>query len=716
MHGIDKRVLKPSMAPSLVHLSPDAPPRTVPDVRRKRARTEASGVILARRSTSGTRSLDVNGVITFPLEGAKGRDFVVRLRECTNRWFHENLQRMLVDTTTTMLKHAHILLAKTQWDALPLETRQAYADRIDLRTDKGMRLAFDGDYIKQMSWWRAMPGKDFFRSAILYVKMGNTGMSLGNMAGAWTTKGFGLWAHLVPDVGLPMVTAAMRIMATELGLTPGLPGHFPHPIYKPPGGAALEIHHDQMAPSVLLSNLREHVASTDPSTMGWVRRHGIQLLAHLQGGTGPRDGATFVVGPMTPAKLLVCLSAYSDGRVGGDYVAWNRQPVGKIVLDWEKHLGAFNLELAKKGHMGIGLLAGVPDDVFHGDHDGFVVGFPVAWPHGSFANDVEEDRGARKGSRITVTLPIALDRTTQVPDRRIPTRLRHMATLSTGGHTLDEYVDAEAWLANDVAFYATGLTHANPHKVVGLIRHSEAPGPPGPFAPISVKDAQVTAYLAMLEGFGPLTTPPIAPIVPTALIVPVAPIVPTAPTAPIVPVYKPLQWRSPPTVAVLDQDVRIVKVKQPSANMLVASIKDIENRDWSLKPSTGFPAWVLVASSKVRPTGSMMDDLRDRLTRGFPPTGHALALSNDVNPNNYTYGSILGMILIEGCYTGGPPQPSVWYNPPCVAWVVSQAWEFPTPIPLDADDGMQTQASLVIRPQYRRRIEEQMSLLDPGYE
>lgn len=657
------------------------------DIGMKRGRSART--TMAPRSTSGLASLDTNGVATFPLV-VDGADFITQLRACSNVWLHTNLETMLNNPPPTMTKHADVAASKLQWDALPPETKRHYMEHIDLQIDEGMKIVFDNEYIKTRIWWQTMPGGVFFRKALMYVKMGNVGMALGNMAGAWTAKGFGLWAHIVPDLGLTMVMNAMDTMRT-LGLEPGVPEHFPHPIYKPPGGAALEIHHDQMAPAQLLQSLRAHVASTDPSTSAWVRKHGIQMLAHLQGGTGTSDGATFIVGPMTPTKLLICLEAYSAGRLGGDFAAWNAKGVGKVNLDVEAHLDGFNHELVMRGFESVGLLAAAPYNVVQqggGDHGGFVVGFPVGWLHGSFSNHKTESLAARQGGRVSITLPITMRGSTQVADPRIPDRLHSMAILSSGGHTAAQYAAAEAWLANDRREYATGPTHANPHKVVDLIRHPDAPGPTGPFYSIAVKPDTVEQYLSAVAQ---LSAPP-------------------APPEEEVPPHPGDAWHEPPPVSVLDADVRLLKVKQPWAEMLVKGIKDVENRTWALTPTTGFPAWVLVVSSLERPTGATMADLRSRLTR----VGHGLALANGTNPDDYDYGCILGMIKIDHCTSTPTPPLSVWYNPPDVAWVVSDAWEFENPIRMDPDDGMQTQARLVIRPQYRARIEEEMAKLTPG--
>ena len=121
-------------------------------------------------------------------------------------------------------------------------------------------------------------------------------------------------------------------------------------------------------------------------------------------------------------------------------------------------------------------------------------------------------------------------------------------------------------------------------------------------------------------------------------------------------------------------------------------IKTIENRTWHYPRDA--PEWFVVASSRSRPTRSMMEDLYAR--RGFGPQAR--------EEDNYVYGHILSMVRVEGSYDT-PPQPSVWYNPPDKAWVIAESIHFPTPIPLDADDKFQIQVSLGKRPQYQDQIE-----------
>ena len=59
--------------------------------------------------------------------------------------------------------------------------------------------------------------------------------------------------------------------------------------------------------------------------------------------------------------------------------------------------------------------------------------------------------------------------------------------------------------------------------------------------------------------------------------------------------------------------------------------------------------------------------------------------------SDFVYGAIIGIVRLKGCYSSWP---SVWYNPPDIAWVVDQAWEFEEAIPMHPQDGMQTQGSL----------------------
>lgn len=599
-----------------------------------------------------------------------------------------------------------LIASAEEWNTLSDERKTYYRTRIDLTTDQGMSMAFDTSFLDKefkKEPLLSMPGKLFFRQAVIYTKQGNSGVAMGTLVSkAWTKAGFGKWAHICPDVGLGMVVDAMHMME-KLGLRPGLPNHFPHAIYKPPSGTPLEIHHDQMAPRDLVQNLREHVASADSSMSAWVAKHGIQMLAHLQGGTGLLNGATFVVGPMTPTKMLICLETLERVSQDGDYETWMAKVDGIHYLDVEKYLPQFNTALQQAGFDPVGLVPIAPADLdaFSG---GFGLGFPVGMWHGSFSNATKEDQMAGKGSRLTITMPVTIQGATQTPDARIPTRLRAMATISTEGLTVDEYKRAGEWLANDLKEYASGSTHSNPERILDFVCCSDAAGAlgrqVGPYFPISVKPQSVENYLDVLNRIerGESLTLHSSSSAGQTLMDDV-----------------PME-DAPPSLDVLtDTDVRLVKVKQPWAEALVTGKKNVENRNWHLTPITGFPAWVLVVASKSAPTGPHMNDYIRRLTlQGGPgATGPGPAIPEK---EEFVLGKIIGMIRVVGCYAHeNMPVQSVWYNPPDIGWVVDQAWSFQDPIDLHPRDMFQTQVSLKHREIYLPRVKEEMMKLEPKY-
>lgn len=773
--------------PSLVSLSltPAAP---VADVgmpvgekrKQRRPRTVESGLIKLT-ATQNVGSLDANGVATLELPTAVGSAaFVATLGKSVNTWFQTNLALMLrydshegplkpdgaLDHKSSMFygkvggvpeqPQQDIILAYAKWKKLAPAEQQAYMKRVDLSTPEGRQLLFDVSYLDKKPWFKDMPGRAFFKKAMRYVKQGNSGYGQAAMPNAWISDGFGMWAHIAADVGFPMLVEAMKLLET-FGLQPGPPKGFPHPLWKPPKGDALDIHHDQMPPLTLIANLRAH---GDGSWTTWVKRFGFQLLAHLDGGAGVDDGATFVVGPLTPAALLVCMEAYNSGAVGApedDVKAWREKLKGPWFLDWEQYLDAFNTELLAAGHPSIGLIPGAP---FPAHNKGHMVLWPVGFPHGSFSNP--------KGGRFTVTLPITLSGSGQLPDPRLPTRLRHLATLSSNGHKREEYAKAEEWLAQDGRMtkeqrkmvkdagqrlpgfgpYSDGKTHEEPYKAIGQIRSPDAAQlldlPVGPLWPISVKPATLDLYnkalarvtageslLAMASAqAGPSSAADAMDLEPDDVEdeesedeelneveveedvssddseddVPVAKLVRTdpppppptpAPAAPVAEV-RPTGVRTPPTAAVLDvPTMMVVKVVEPWATAIVKGQKDVENRRNKSQPKLGEPGgWVLIAASKPPPTKALMDQYTQRVKKTQPGV-----MRTTLAAQPFASRAIVGIARIKDVYGDGKtaaalPWPSVWYNAPDFAWVFSDAWQFETPVKLDDKDGFQTNARL----------------------
>ena len=184
-------------------------------------------------------------------------------------------------------------------------------------------------------------------------------------------------------------------------------------------------------------------------------------------------------------------------------------------------------------------------------------------------------------------------------------------------------------------------------------------------------------------------------------------------------------WHKPPSFTMdflwRQHDVHFIKVKQPYADLLVRGIKDIENRTWSLKPSR-FPVYVLIVSSKSKPTKEHMQDALDRFqgSKGFsPPTPVAPSDTSTVipakpweaqplalhPPGEYSLQYIVGVVRIAGCYEPDKlPWQTSWHVDGSLAWAVDDAWAFEQPIPLAEDDKFQTQVSLAKNPRYNEKI------------
>ena len=193
-----------------------------------------------------------------------------------------------------------------------------------------------------------------------FVKQGDSRLALAAMHKAWLASGFGMWAHINPDI-------AVHALLETVGMFSGTSfpfelGGLPHLIYKPSHGAALAAHSDQIRPAELVRLLEEHVAGADPSTSAWVRKHGAQSLAHLDGGI--EDGYTYAVGPMTPKKLLLCMRAIADGTLGvaDDRVLGTGRTraqfmalqSGPFFARWLENLPLFNALLLSAGESPVG--------------------------------------------------------------------------------------------------------------------------------------------------------------------------------------------------------------------------------------------------------------------------------------------------------------------------------------------------------------------------
>lgn len=106
----------------------------------------------------------------------------------------------------------------------------------------------------------------------------------------------------------------------------------------------------------------------------------------------------------------------------------------------------------------------------------------------------------------------------------------------------------------------------------------------------------------------------------------------------------------------LDEDTRILNVREPWAHALIHGDKDLENRPNHL--NLALPAWVLILSSKSKPTKKELEKLRS--FGNEPPSGFASQ-------------EIIGAIKVVDSVTS---HSSKWFSGP-VAWVVGEKFAFP---------------------------------------
>ena len=189
-----------------------------------------------------------------------------------------------------------------------------------------------------------------------------------------------------------------------------------------------------------------------------------------------------------------------------------------------------------------------------------------------------------------------------------------------------------------------------------------------------------------------------------------------------------MAYHVPPDPNILEQqDVRILKIKQPWAGLF--SIKDVENRDAGFRfmPKSGFPVWAMIATSQKTPSKQDMEKARSILHPLQGDQGVYLSLYNYVNPlkqnegaTPFSKGEIVGMVKIIGYYEPHElPWDTPWHEPGKKGLMISDAWYFDEPVALTERDtgrhGFQLGVSLAERPEYKAPLALQISKLAPGY-
>ena len=391
-------------------------------------------------------SLDTLGFLTLPIDDDLS-EFLGDVDAGTARWWYGKLDEELA--AKGGYSEEDIQHIKAYFDPTTNEGR----DHI-FRTPKGF-------------------GDEWLAGRIRYILQGDSKMGLAKMHKSWSRAGMGFWAHLVPGRALDLVRTVKDALGA-MGISSHITG-LPHLIHKPPGGAELKAHHDQFNPLDLIAALEEHVQSEDPSNTAWANKHGVQCLAHLDGGI--EDGYTFSIGPMTREVLLICMKAIRDGKVDGilpkgtSLHQWLHSSEGPYFLNWKACLPQLNAILAADGHPPLSVLPMRPAS---GTGPAAVV-----WlrgdPHGSAKNTER---------RMTFTVPLGTKRPREdATVTRFLDRAEHLARIAETGDAA-----SEAYIRADTRPYNDGKTHKKPHLAADWIR------PGAPFHALAPTRAQVAAY------------------------------------------------------------------------------------------------------------------------------------------------------------------------------------------------------------------------------
>jgi len=437
------------------------------------------------------------GCMAWKLEAVEGIDtFIERLNRGAQEWFSNHLSRALVEPPRRSdFKHGHDI-----WQRTPADIRQEILNAFDLRTRDGAIRAFDAQLRKESI---PEPVRDYLNDRLQYAKAGMNATAQGNSAVSWLKNGFGIWAKILSSMGLKLLMQCKNVF-DNLGYTTYVTGA-PHIIYKPPRGENLSAHHDRIPTMDLVTKLREHVASADPSNEAWMVKHGIQMLAHVKGGY--QDGYTYTIAPMNCETLLWCMELLVQNPPDIATAAWstskaalnkyesfmNENSKGPYFCDWYKLVGKdgdgpLNRRLLAAQRAPLKIVPIVPFDKTN--EPPYIAWWPTGFPHGSFAN---------QEPRVSFTMEMQLGVPETPPSQRWVARLRNLAILAHSGSTPAEVEAAEAAIQADTAPYHGGGTHLKPEMIADLQRNAEyAHGgrPVGPFASIAPTRNEVEEFLS----------------------------------------------------------------------------------------------------------------------------------------------------------------------------------------------------------------------------
>ena len=378
------------------------------------------------------------------------------------------------------------------------EQRASVLEAFDLNTKEGMMNFFVSECRNRAA--KSVGLEHYLPKLIAYIRQGEHKVSQNAPQDSFMTcSGFGIGTAVVTEFAMSALIA-LRDRLGEMGMQKYVTG-VPHIVRKPPHGGLLAMHHDKMQVNDLITNLRDHTQSDDPSVAAWTRKHGSQMLFHLANGD---SGPTQAIAPMDCDTLLFCLEAIQGCKEGDSLwdVSWGKIPkdarvardnyfrkkTGPYFLAWDKMVGKngiLNKLLRASGREGCLRVVDIRPKSDKEAKGPYAAVWPVGFPHGSKPN------GAT--CRLSVTASLSDTIPEEASLVRPAKRLDALSILAHSGASAHDVKSAEAFFEKDTKPYSEGPTHRDPRRTQRL--QSVHGWPPGPFSSLAPTPEHVDTFV-----------------------------------------------------------------------------------------------------------------------------------------------------------------------------------------------------------------------------
>lgn len=275
-------------------------------MKRKSTQTQLSTHTMHQNNTHSSWS-----VTNIPYNVMVTTEFLLVLDKCAQSWFASQLNSAFNPETCTIERRRIANNRKRPTDRMLYQDQKwIYSRDVWFRTNTcTLRpiynlLRVDSEDARKHTFKATkicnIPSLNMFLTKQTRVAL-NGGYVQSTNIHSWTRSGGGIWSHICPGVGFRLFAYVHDAIKDFLG-TLQYTAALPYIVYKPVGGSKEHVHFRHFTPPQLYKHLYDHVM-VGGNMQQWMIKHGVHVTAHLKGGS-----TMFTIGPMTPWRLLVCLS------------------------------------------------------------------------------------------------------------------------------------------------------------------------------------------------------------------------------------------------------------------------------------------------------------------------------------------------------------------------------------------------------------------------